>query len=216
MADKGDQAEDGLPDGDDDHIHPDAEPVTASSAPLPPARPAGSPLANGDDARHECANCFALFSWDPMAVHGEAYCCAGCADGGPCFCTYEGPSQTAPEPERPAEEPAPTPAAEEDEPELETETEPALVAAQAPEMQQDLGPSRHDVLLAAIAEFPVDLRAVATLRVTRDVSVREIAVELGLDEQSAVSRLEQGRAILTRAVGPDYSLEYTDLTESRR
>ncbi|MCH8102475.1 MAG: sigma-70 family RNA polymerase sigma factor, partial [Chloroflexi bacterium] len=106
-----------------------------------------------------------------------------------------------PQPERPAEEPAPAPAAEEGEAE--------------PEAQQDRGPSRHDVLLAAIAEFPVDLRAVATLRVTRDVSVREIAAELGLDQQSADSRLEQGRAILTRAVGPDYSLEYTPRPQER-
>ncbi len=148
----------------------------------------GEPAGQLEDAEHECANCFALFSWDPTAVYGEAYCCAGCADGGPCFCTYVGPPQTAPGPV------------------------PALVAAQA---QEEIGPSRQDVLLAAIAEFPVALRAVATLRVTRDVCVREIAAELGLDVQSAEGRLEQGRALLTRAVGPDYRLEYTPRPQER-
>ncbi|MEE9269981.1 MAG: 6-carboxytetrahydropterin synthase [Candidatus Krumholzibacteria bacterium] len=180
-----DQPEDA---GHDDHAHPDAEPVTASSAPVPPAAPAGSPPANDDDAGHECANCLATFWWDPTAVNGKAYCCAGCGDGGPCSCTYEGPPQTAPE------------------------SDPALVAVQA---QEEMGPSRHDVLLAAIAEFPVNLRAVATLRVTRDVSVREIAAELGLDERSAEDRLDQGRALLTRTVGPEYRLEYTQRPQER-
>ena len=211
LADEGDQAEDSQHPRQDEHRRPDAEPATASSAPPPPepphsgapppAPPVGSSPANGDDTEHECANCFALFSWDPTVVDGEAFCCTGCVGGGPCICTYDGLSQTAPLPERPAEEP-----------------EPALVADQAPDeqpKQKDLGPSRHDVLLAAIAEFPVELRAVATLRVTRDVSVREIAAELGLDEQSADSRLEQGGAILTRAIGPDYSLEYTPRPQER-
>ena len=212
-----DQAEDGSDGGPDEHVHPDAEPVTADSAPPPPSGPpptAESPPANGGDDEHECANCFAQFSWDPTIADGETFCCAGCVEGGPCICTYGGPPQIAPEPERPVEQPATVSSAQEGEPEL----EPDLAAAQvpeAPETREETGPSRHDVLLAAIAEFPVDLRAVATLRVTRDVSVREIAVELGLDEMSAEDRLEQGRALLTRAVGPDYRLEYTPRPQER-
>ena len=93
--------------------------------------------------------------------------------------------------------------------------EPGLVAARVPEAQEETGPSRHDVLLAAIAEFPVALRAVATLRVTRDVSVREIAAELGLENRTAEDRLEQGRAFLTRAVGPNYRLDYTPRPQER-
>lgn len=39
----------------------------------------------------ECANCFSGFYWSPVYFEGKPYCCEGCARGGPCICTYEGP-----------------------------------------------------------------------------------------------------------------------------
>ena len=40
--------------------------------------------------RHDaCASCeIPLLGW-PLYRSDEAFCCAGCADGGPCVCTYE-------------------------------------------------------------------------------------------------------------------------------
>jgi hypothetical protein len=40
--------------------------------------------------RHDtCASCeIPLMGW-PLYRSNEAFCCAGCADGGPCVCTYE-------------------------------------------------------------------------------------------------------------------------------
>jgi hypothetical protein len=36
----------------------------------------------------KCANCEIAVHWLPMLVDGKPYCCAGCADGGPCTCDY--------------------------------------------------------------------------------------------------------------------------------
>lgn len=39
--------------------------------------------------RGHCASCDgAITSW-PVYRMDEAYCCLGCAGGGPCICTYE-------------------------------------------------------------------------------------------------------------------------------
>jgi hypothetical protein len=35
-----------------------------------------------------CANCEILVRWKPTIVDGVAYCCEGCATGGPCECDY--------------------------------------------------------------------------------------------------------------------------------
>ena len=37
---------------------------------------------------HRCANCDIEFFWPPTVVQGKAYCCTGCAAGGPCNCDY--------------------------------------------------------------------------------------------------------------------------------
>jgi hypothetical protein len=43
-------------------------------------------------AQHEpprCANCDVEIAWTPViGSDGQAYCCAGCAEGGPCACLY--------------------------------------------------------------------------------------------------------------------------------
>ncbi|NJD28997.1 MAG: hypothetical protein FIA92_11945 [Chloroflexi bacterium] len=36
-----------------------------------------------------CASCEAFISGRPVYRMDEAYCCIGCAAGGPCICTYE-------------------------------------------------------------------------------------------------------------------------------
>ncbi|HZS75152.1 MAG TPA: hypothetical protein VFA41_00945 [Ktedonobacteraceae bacterium] len=35
-----------------------------------------------------CANCDIDILWTPVIVRGHAYCCTGCAAGGPCSCDY--------------------------------------------------------------------------------------------------------------------------------
>jgi hypothetical protein len=35
-----------------------------------------------------CANCDIEILWAPTIVQGKAFCCTGCAAGGPCNCDY--------------------------------------------------------------------------------------------------------------------------------
>ncbi len=37
-----------------------------------------------------CSSCQSPFDWAPLIYHGLGYCCAGCAAGGPCCCSYDG------------------------------------------------------------------------------------------------------------------------------
>lgn len=37
-----------------------------------------------------CGSCEIELTGSPLLVDGKAFCCAGCAEGGPCTCTYEG------------------------------------------------------------------------------------------------------------------------------
>ena len=39
--------------------------------------------------RGHCASCEGVVTGRPVYQMDEAYCCIGCADGGPCSCTYE-------------------------------------------------------------------------------------------------------------------------------
>jgi hypothetical protein len=36
-----------------------------------------------------CTNCGIIIRWQPTIVDGQAYCCLGCAQGGPCDCDYD-------------------------------------------------------------------------------------------------------------------------------
>jgi hypothetical protein len=36
-----------------------------------------------------CTTCGIIIRWQPTIVEGKAYCCLGCADGGPCECDYD-------------------------------------------------------------------------------------------------------------------------------
>lgn len=42
------------------------------------------------DEKRRCASCDIELEGETLVVDGTAYCCAGCAQGGPCVCTYEG------------------------------------------------------------------------------------------------------------------------------
>jgi len=39
--------------------------------------------------RGYCASCDGLITDRPVYRMDEAYCCVGCAEGGPCVCSYE-------------------------------------------------------------------------------------------------------------------------------
>lgn len=36
-----------------------------------------------------CANCGVEIPWRPAVYRGQTYCCGGCAQGGPCYCSYD-------------------------------------------------------------------------------------------------------------------------------
>lgn len=42
-----------------------------------------------------CANCGIEIRWQPTIVDGKAYCCLGCAQGGPCTCDYSNLPQSS-------------------------------------------------------------------------------------------------------------------------
>lgn len=39
--------------------------------------------------RPRCANCGVDIPWRPAVYQGQTYCCGGCAQGGPCYCSYD-------------------------------------------------------------------------------------------------------------------------------
>jgi len=43
---------------------------------------------SGNEAVRRCANCLMPLRGPGVKVNGETYCCLGCANGGPCICTY--------------------------------------------------------------------------------------------------------------------------------
>ncbi len=42
------------------------------------------------DEPKRCACCDIELHESPLIVQGSAYCCKGCASGGPCVCSYVG------------------------------------------------------------------------------------------------------------------------------
>ena len=60
-----------------------------------PLLPYGSADSIGSTSNHHagqqtvrCANCEIDILWAPIIVQGKAFCCTGCAAGGPCNCDY--------------------------------------------------------------------------------------------------------------------------------
>jgi hypothetical protein len=36
-----------------------------------------------------CANCGVEIPWRPAMHRGQTFCCGGCVQGGPCYCSYD-------------------------------------------------------------------------------------------------------------------------------
>lgn len=47
-----------------------------------------------------CRNCGAAIPWTPVISDGAPFCCLGCAQGGPCYCSYDLPAGSEPRPAR--------------------------------------------------------------------------------------------------------------------
>jgi hypothetical protein len=58
-----------------------------------------------------CHNCGAAISWRPVTHRGHIYCCGGCAQGGPCYCSYDLTTRDWPRPATPRHGGRVTPAA---------------------------------------------------------------------------------------------------------
>jgi hypothetical protein len=37
----------------------------------------------------QCTTCELAIDWTPVEQMGQYFCCAGCAAGGPCHCSYD-------------------------------------------------------------------------------------------------------------------------------
>jgi hypothetical protein len=46
-------------------------------------------MADEQSGLPRCANCDVEISWRPVAHRGRPYCCGGCAQRGPCYCSYD-------------------------------------------------------------------------------------------------------------------------------
>jgi hypothetical protein len=57
-----------------------------------------------------CANCGVEIPWPPTMHRGETFCCGGCAQGGPCYCSYDLTTFDWLYPANRRDQPAPTPA----------------------------------------------------------------------------------------------------------
>jgi hypothetical protein len=54
-----------------------------------------------ETAELRCGNCGIAVPWQPVVVGAAAFCCGGCAQGGPCYCSYDPPeSEPAERPRR--------------------------------------------------------------------------------------------------------------------
>lgn len=40
-------------------------------------------------ATPRCHNCGIDIAWSPVVHQGHPFCCGGCAQGGPCYCSYD-------------------------------------------------------------------------------------------------------------------------------
>jgi hypothetical protein len=47
------------------------------------------PMVAAQTSMPVCANCGVDISWRPRIHRGQPYCCGGCAQGGPCYCSYD-------------------------------------------------------------------------------------------------------------------------------
>ena len=43
----------------------------------------------GHASAPRCGTCGVEIPWRPAVHRGQTYCCGGCAQGGPCYCSYD-------------------------------------------------------------------------------------------------------------------------------
>ena len=159
-----------------------------------------NPSATGN---HTCANCFAEFEWAPFSVNGEDFCCSGCSEGGPCICTYAG---------APHVQPSASPAQTSSSPDL-TPISQATTPSASTEIPEDETPrnGRLAVIMAAVSEMPLPVQEVVSARLSGDGSVEELGDPLGLTGEEVTELLQQGQAILDRALGRGFfTIRYID------
>lgn len=46
-------------------------------------------MERGRSGVPRCGNCGAEIPWEPVTLGERVYCCGGCAQGGPCYCSYD-------------------------------------------------------------------------------------------------------------------------------
>ncbi len=184
--------------------------------------PIGNPPGTGPNT---CANCFAEFEWTPFVQDGEDFCCSGCADGGPCICTYDGAphltnqdsptsgvsaSGTSEESELDEEVPAAT-AGDGAPPEP---PEQPLAPADYPEDDEEPPTNgRLAIIMAAISEMPLPVQEVVQARLSNPGSDESIGAPLGLTAEEVRALIEQGQAILDRTIGSTFSIRYIGAEE---
>ncbi len=187
----------------------------------------------GPDATNlnTCANCFAEFEWTPFVQDGEEFCCSGCADGGPCICTYTGAphlqqesavSSTvpagAPSDEEAAEEQVddesdlPAATAGDGEPPEPPEEPPAPSTPEGDEEPPTNG--RLAIIMAAVSEMPLPVQEVVQSRLSNPGSDEEIGESLGLTGDEVRSLIEQGQAILDRTIGSTFTIRYIGIDDT--
>jgi len=145
-----------------------------------------------DGSVHTCFNCFDEFAWEPTIHDGETYCCSGCVQGGPCICSYEGP-------------PSVHGGGQTDDMELVSEvSEPDELT---------VSESHRQVLLEAAHDLPPELQQLVRLRITTDLPIAQLALELGSPLDLVQTQLEQAQRVFDRILGEEFVIEYVAVVE---
>lgn len=179
---------------------------------------------------HTCANCFAEFEWTPFNQDGEDFCCSGCADGGPCICTYDGASDTSgpagpavvaavpgsgsgSESDGSSEGEVPSDKGNDQSGGSQPPSEPPSAPTTSPGDAEPPADGRLAVIMAAISEMPLPVQEVVRARLANEGTEEEIGEPLGLAGDEVRQFLEQGQAILDRSVGPEFQIRYIGVDE---
>ncbi len=159
--------------------------------------------SKSDQLTHTCTNCFAEFDWSPSIDDGDVFCCFGCTQGGPCVCTYERSEESA----GGGAVVAPVVLESgEDEEQSESEETPGTAA------YRDDKPvnGRLEIIMAAVGEMPIPVQRVVRERITNPGTDEEVAESLEMSVEEARGMIEQGQAILDRAIGADFRIQYIE------
>ena len=172
--------------------------------------------------------------------NGEDFCCSGCAEGGPCICTYEGPphlatatpgaviavsgdsenvtatvGDSAPDDagagESPEHEEVPAAIAGDGGPTGPADTPPA--PDQSPEDDEPPTNGRLAIIMAAISEMPLPVQQVVSARLSNNGTDEQVGEQFGLSAEEVRQLIEQGQAILDRTIGTGFRIRYIGTDE---